>query len=130
MSIFNDQHEFMRLAEQTIDKPDESQFNRYIHHIEEEWNELKEADQASDVVATLDALADIIVVSAGALISIVGKDRAQAVFDAVHAANLRKVVGGRVDRSDGQIGKPAGWHGPGGTLKRIGINAGLIDEGK
>jgi predicted HAD superfamily Cof-like phosphohydrolase len=118
----------MELAEQTTTKLDREQADRYIHHVQEEFNELLAAEASGDPVELLDALTDLIVVSAGALISLVGPERAEGCWDAVYSANLRKVAGGRVNRPDGQIGKPGGWHGPGRMLENIAVDAGLMDE--
>jgi predicted HAD superfamily Cof-like phosphohydrolase len=128
LNIFEDQAGFMELAEQTIDKLDREQADRYVHHCNEEFNELLAAEASGDQVELLDALTDLIVVSAGALISLVGPERAEGCWDAVYSANLRKVSGGRVYRPDGQLGKPEGWHGPSRVLENIAQDAGLLDE--
>jgi len=120
----------MKLAEQTIDKVDREQADRYIHHVQEEFNELLHAEASGDPIERLDALTDLIVVSAGALISLVGAERAEGCWDAVYSANLRKVAGGRVNRPDGQVGKPENWHGPQRILENIAQDAGLMDEDK
>jgi predicted HAD superfamily Cof-like phosphohydrolase len=118
----------MELAEQTIDELDREQADRYVHHVQEEFNELLHAEASGDPIERLDALTDLIVVAAGALISLVGPERAAGCWDAVHAANMRKVGGGRVYRPDGQIGKPDNWHGPERILENIAVAAGLMDE--
>ena len=113
MSFDTDQREFMTLAGQSTDRINMPQAVRYIRHIAEEANETSDAYDDGDFVKTVDGLVDTIVVCLGALWSL-GIDPAKA-WDAVHAANMRKVdgsLGPVVKRPDGQVGKPDGWFGP------------------
>jgi predicted HAD superfamily Cof-like phosphohydrolase len=138
MSIFSDQGQFMTLAEQTTDGLDYSQFGRYADHVQEEAKELAGAIRNidEDPVEVIDALVDTIVVSAGALISLIGVNGAERAWSAVLGSNFRKVLGapnqeeGIHYREDGQIDKPPGWISPKDRLERIAQEAGLIDDGK
>ena len=63
------------------------------------------------MVKALDGAVDTIVVAIGFICSM-GIDPNKA-WAAVNAANMRKVVDGKVyRRDDGQIGKPPLWYGP------------------
>ena len=112
-----DQALFMEAGGQTVTGHNQAQADRYLHHIHEEVTELWR-DHGVDKVKALDGAVDTIVVCLGYLISI-GIDPRKA-WDAVHAANMRKVVDGKLyRREDGQIGKPPGWYGPEEELKAL-----------
>lgn len=126
MSTFvMDQAQFMIAAEQTVTSWNIDQAERYANHIKEEARELKEAFDEKDYVKAVDGAVDSIVVALGFLLSLgVSPYRA---WDAVHAANMRKVDGSCGDmvwRPDGQLGKPINWYGPEPELKT------LVDEVK
>lgn len=108
-----DQTKFMELAGQTTDQWNLEQTARYLNHIDEEADEIKQATADQDFVKLLDGLIDICVVSTGAIRSLgIDPDRA---WQAVMRANYSKVdgtYGPIVYRGDQQIGKPAGWYGP------------------
>lgn len=122
MSWADDQKEFMQAGDQTTDKWNMVQCDRYIHHVVEEASELLEAREAENGTKMVDALIDTIVVAIGALWSLgVNPDDAWA---EVHAANMRKVINGHVcRRADGQIGKPPGWYGPEAGLTELVVEA-------
>ena len=137
--IFTDQAQFMTLAGQTTDGLDYGQFGRYADHVQEEAKELAGSIQAldEDPVEVIDALVDTIVVSAGALISLIGVEGARRAWKTVLTANFKKILGsphqensGIHYRTDGQVGKPPGWISPKADLERIAQEAGLIDDGK
>jgi len=111
MSEGKRQAEFMVAGGQTVSAWNIEQFERYLNHIEEEALELRSDYEAGDWVKVLDALMDIKVVCNGASHSLgVDPDKGMEIVD---AANMRKVVDGKVyRRPDGQIGKPEGWYGP------------------
>lgn len=79
----------------------------------EEFNEYQEAVANRDIVATADAIADIIYIAVGTALEFgIPLDR---VWDEVQRSNMAKVdpVTGRVlRRVDGKILKPDGWRGP------------------
>ena len=130
--IFKDQDRFMALGGQVVDKLDIEQFDRYMAHVKEAFiDELVKARENSDWSKVVDGLVDTIVVSAGALISLLGRDGAEAAWDAVHCANMSKVDGslGPIRwRSDGQVGKPDGFVGPEANIESLCFKAGLVDK--
>ena len=129
--IFKDQEKFMALGGQVVGALDLDQFDRYHRHISEEVQETFNAVADEDWSKAVDGLVDTIVVSAGALISLLGRDGAEAAWDAVHCANMSKVDGslGPIRwRSDGQVGKPENWVGPEANIESLCFKAGLIDK--
>lgn len=111
--IFNDQHKFMRASGQSVDQYSPQQYDMYCGLIREEVSELAEALESGDRIQQLDALIDILVVTAGALHSL-GVD-APGAWKEVMRSNFAKVdpVTGRVQRrEDGKILKPADWEPP------------------
>lgn len=108
--VFEDQRKFMRACGQTIDEFNQRQYDLYRELIREEMQELIDAQ---DRVEQLDALIDIMVVTAGALHSL-GVD-APGAWKEVMRSNFAKVdpITGRVNRrEDGKILKPANWEPP------------------
>lgn len=79
----------------------------------EEFNEYQEAVANRDIVATADAIADIIYIAVGTALEFgIPLDR---VWDEVQRSNMAKVdpVTGKVrKRFDGKVEKPRGWRGP------------------
>lgn len=111
--IFGDQRKFMRACGQTVDGFNEEQFNLYTRLIGEEVDELWEANAAADRVECLDALIDILVVTAGALHSL-GVD-SEGAWKEIMRSNFDKVDErtGKVNkREDGKVLKPANWEPP------------------
>ena len=88
--------------------PDSGTVALRINLIEEEVDELKAALAEEDLVATADALADLLYVTYGTAVSF-GVD-IRPVFDEVHRANMTKEGG--PTRADGKILKPDGWVPP------------------
>lgn len=130
MSIFEQQCRFMVLGGQKNGGSVE-QALKYLDHLDEELNEIYKAAKATNIVGIVDGLVDSIVVASGALISLLGADGAQQAWDAVMDANMAKVDGrhGPVRwRDDGQIGKPAGWHGPELELAKIIERTGIAEQ--
>jgi predicted HAD superfamily Cof-like phosphohydrolase len=111
--IFSDQRKFMRASGQTTDTYNEDQFRMYCDLVREEVEELIAAQTAGDEVEQLDALIDIMVVTAGALHSL-GVD-AEGAWKEVMRSNFAKVdprTGKVTRREDGKVLKPAGWEPP------------------
>jgi predicted HAD superfamily Cof-like phosphohydrolase len=112
-NIFNDQKKFMKACGQSIDVYNQQQFDLYVSLIDEEYNELKTAISEQDRVEQLDALIDILVVTAGALHSLgVNPDGA---WKEVMRSNFDKVdkrTGLVRKREDGKVLKPQGWEPP------------------
>ena len=106
---FRDQEKFMRACDQSV-TGDQAQFDMYMDLIDEEYKELKDAD---DDVETLDALIDILVVTIGAIHS-AGWD-AEGAWKEVMATNFAKIdrdTGKVRKREDGKVLKPVGWTPP------------------
>jgi hypothetical protein len=113
MSVFKDQEKFMSACDQSVGTFNESQFNLYTKLIAEEVDELWEANSAGDRVECLDALIDIMVVTAGAIHSL-GAD-GDGAWNEVMRTNFAKIdsVTGKVrKRDDGKVLKPEGWTPP------------------
>jgi predicted HAD superfamily Cof-like phosphohydrolase len=111
--IFSDQRKFMRACGQTTDTYNEDQFQMYCDLIQEESQELITARVASDEVEQLDALIDIMVVTAGALHSL-GVD-AEGAWKEVMRSNFAKIdprTGRVTRRDDGKVLKPENWEPP------------------
>ena len=111
--VLSDQKQFMTACGQTVDTYNTDQFHLYKSLIGEEVSELIHAIQINDRTEQLDALIDILVVTAGALHSL-GVD-SEAAWDEVMRTNFAKVdpVTGKVKRrEDGKILKPDGWQPP------------------
>jgi predicted HAD superfamily Cof-like phosphohydrolase len=111
--IFSDQRKFMRVCGQTTDTYNEDQFRMYCDLIQEEAQELLTAQAAGDEVEQLDALIDIMVVTAGALHSL--GVNADGAWKEVMRSNFAKVdprTGKVTRREDGKVLKPAGWEPP------------------
>lgn len=83
--------------------------------IQEELQEYAEAVGQQDIVKVADAVADLLYVVLGTAIEH-GID-IDPIFDAVHAANMRK-AGGRKNEFGKWI-KPEGWAGPEPEIKAI-----------
>jgi predicted HAD superfamily Cof-like phosphohydrolase len=110
---FRDQEKFMRACDQTTDVWNQEQFDLYVNLIEEEFKELKEAIAAGDRVEILDALEDIMVVTAGAIHS-AGMD-GEGGWKEVMQTNFAKIdkeTGKVRKREDGKVLKPVGWTPP------------------
>ena len=108
--IFEDQRKFMRACGQTVDEFNAQQFDLYRELIREETQELSDAHTA---VEQLDALIDILVVTAGAIHSM-GVD-APGAWKEVMRSNFAKIdprTGRVTRREDGKILKPANWEPP------------------
>jgi predicted HAD superfamily Cof-like phosphohydrolase len=112
-NVFEDQTKFMVACDQTVCEWNQSQFDMYHTLIKEEVSELQEAINNIDRVEILDALIDIIVVTAGAINST--GSNAQGAWDEVMKTNFAKVdpVTGKVKKRDaGKVLKPEGWKAP------------------
>jgi predicted HAD superfamily Cof-like phosphohydrolase len=112
-NIFRDQEKFMKACDQTTDVWNENQFDLYVNLIEEEFKELKEAIAAGDRVEILDALEDIMVVTAGAMHS--GGFNGEGGWKEVMRTNFAKIdkeTGKVRKREDGKVLKPLGWSPP------------------
>lgn len=110
---FRDQEKFMKACDQTVEGFNQEQFKLYINLIEEEFKELKEAINNNDMLETLDALEDILVVTIGAIHS-AGMD-GEGGWKEVMRTNFAKIdkeTGKVRKREDGKVLKPLGWTPP------------------
>ena len=110
---FKDQERFMQACDQTTDKWNQAQFDLYVDLIREEVRELEEAIVEGNRKEILDALEDIMVVTAGAMHSM-GAD-GEGGWNEVMRTNFAKIdpVTGKVrKREDGKVLKPEGWQPP------------------
>jgi predicted HAD superfamily Cof-like phosphohydrolase len=110
---FRDQEKFMKACDQTVEGFNADQFTLYVNLIEEEFKELVEAINNNDNVEVLDALLDIMVVTAGAIHSM-GAD-GEGGWKEVMKTNFAKVdkeTGKVRKREDGKVLKPQGWTPP------------------
>ena len=79
--------------------------------LKEEFLEYKQAENTNDIVEIADALADMVYIIAGTAHKY--GINLEAVFDEVHASNMKKFPNGKVlRRPDGKITKPEGWQPP------------------
>jgi predicted HAD superfamily Cof-like phosphohydrolase len=112
-NIFKDQKSFMTACDQSIDKFHSDQFTMYTRLINEECTELAEAIAANDNIEILDALIDILVVTAGAIASI-GAD-GEGAWNEVIRSNMSKIdaaTGKVLKREDGKVLKPESFSPP------------------
>lgn len=120
---FRDQEKFMRACDQSVDGSNQDQFQMYLRLIKEEFDELQVAQGIDlvtgeqtgpvDLVETLDALLDIVVVTIGAIHS-AGMD-GEGGWKEVMSTNFAKVdkeTGKVRKREDGKVLKPLGWKAP------------------
>lgn len=112
-NVFRDQAKFMNACGQTVGTRNPDQFDLYVKLIEEEVSELQTAVDNNDLVAQLDALIDIMVVTVGAVQSL-GAD-GEGAWKEVMSTNFAKIdsLSGLVrKREDGKVLKPVGWRPP------------------
>jgi predicted HAD superfamily Cof-like phosphohydrolase len=112
-NVFKDQTKFMTACDQTVCEWNESQLSMYHTLIKEETRELQEAFDLNDRVEILDALIDIIVVTAGAINSMGANG--EAAWDEVMRTNFAKIdpeTGKVKKRQDGKVLKPDNWKAP------------------
>jgi len=108
--IFKDIDKFAIACDQP---PSESNYKMYIDLIREEFNELQEAVENDDKLEQLDALIDIMVVTAGAIRA--GNMNGPGAWKEVMDTNFAKIdpTTGKVNkREDGKVLKPEGWQPP------------------
>jgi predicted HAD superfamily Cof-like phosphohydrolase len=110
---FRDQEKFMRACDQSVEDLNADQFYLYVNLIKEEVEELAVALSNDDRLETLDALTDILVVTIGAIHSMVAD--AEGAWKEVMATNFAKIdreTGKVRKREDGKVLKPVGWVSP------------------
>jgi predicted HAD superfamily Cof-like phosphohydrolase len=112
-NIFKDQTKFMIACDQTVCEWNKPQLDMYHNLIKEEVQELQEAFDDSDKVEVLDALIDILVVTAGAINSMGANG--EAAWNEVMRTNFAKIdlqTGKVKKRIDGKVLKPDNWQPP------------------
>ena len=120
---FRDQEKFMKACDQSVDGSNQAQFEMYLGLIKEEYDELLVAQGFNletgektgpvDMIETLDALLDIVVVTIGAMHS--AGMNAEGGWKEVMKTNFAKVdkeTGKVRKREDGKVLKPQGWTPP------------------
>lgn len=110
---FKDQEKFMKACDQSTSEFNQDQFDLYVNLIDEEFKELREAIAAGDRKEMLDALLDIMVVTAGAIHSagFEGEGGWKEVMR-TNFAKIDKETGKVRKREDGKVLKPLGWTPP------------------
>jgi len=109
-NIFKDVDTFATACDQP---PSEDNYKMYLNLIDEEVSELVAAVAANDRVEQLDALLDILVVTAGAIRA--GGFDGEGGWKEVMDTNFAKVdpeTGKVTKRADGKVLKPEGWKAP------------------
>ena len=88
--------------------PDNQERELRMRLMKEEVNEYNKAEDNSDLTNLAVELADIIYIACGTAVSYgIPLDD---VFNAIHQANMNKLIDGKViRREDGKIKKPEGW---------------------
>jgi predicted HAD superfamily Cof-like phosphohydrolase len=112
-TVLDDQERFMAACGQTTFEENMNQFFLYIDLIKEELAELEQAVGDQNKTEQLDALLDIMVVCAGALLS--RKWDCHGGWAEVVRSNMAKVdpvTCKVIKRADGKILKPEGWTPP------------------
>lgn len=102
---------------------DESRFKRSIVWMREE---IKELEQADNLVDQVDALTDLAYFVIGFFVAM-GVDF-KLIFEIVHLANMRKVETQVRYREDGKVAKPDNWESPESEIA-MALNV-IIDEAK
>ncbi|MDC7087824.1 hypothetical protein [Corynebacterium pseudodiphtheriticum] len=117
---------FMKAGGQTIGQQDSSieelgsYFLRVDEEVDEIWYAIKAARQSKVEIA--DGYADTIYAAMTGLLNLVGREKAERIFQAVVDANTTKIDGslGPVRRDEnGKILKPEGFVPPNQTIKEI-----------
>lgn len=112
-NIFQDQTKFMIACDQSVCEWNEKQLDMYHTLIKEETKELQEAFDTNDRTEILDALIDILVVTAGAINSMGANG--EAAWNEVMKTNFAKIdseTGKVKKREDGKVLKPDNWQPP------------------
>lgn len=116
--------EFMEAGGQVVGQKDWSVSERYSYQerVHSECRETFDAVIKSDYVEIADGYADVIYAAMTGLLNLVGREKAEQIFQAVVDANSSKVDGslGPVRRDkNGKILKPAGFVPPNQKIKEI-----------
>lgn len=107
--ILNDQKEFMLAAGQFVHEQAgiaNVQSDLYSALIDEEYEEIMAVSDFNEFVKEI---CDLLVVTAGMLISMIGYEKAEKAWELVHASNMAKTTGTVEKREDGKVLKSAEW---------------------
>lgn len=117
---------FMEAGDQTIGQENAKYIHRYrwpyLNRVDDELTETCHAIADDDEVEIADGYADIIYAAMTGLLNLAGREKAEAIFQAVVDANTTKIDGslGPVRRDEnGKILKPAGFVPPNQKIKEI-----------
>ena len=106
--IFELQSDFMFKAGQEVCfNKFYSQLHLYEKLVKEESCEFEEVEEHNHESAK--EACDILVVTAGYLVSLLGKEKAQKAYELVHASNMVKLQGKIEKREDGKVLKSPEW---------------------
>ncbi len=111
MSIFDDQHEFLKASDCAGISVENERL--YASLIDEEYNEFTEEEfylgDKGGANSVKEAL-DLIYVAAGYLNVCIGVDKAEKCWDALQTNNMSKTVDGKLVKNDaGKVIKPEGY---------------------
>jgi len=110
--ILNDQKKFMLSAGQFVHEQvdtNNAQSDMYGQLVIEEFEEMYGASDSEDICEFIKETCDLLVVTAGMLISMIGYEKSEKVWGLVHASNMAKTVGNIEKREDGKVLKSAEW---------------------
>jgi len=113
--VFQDVADFHKRIIEWAPEPSPSLINpafilERFKFMDEELNEFITAGLSGDITGAADGLADIIYVAVGTMY-LMGLP-SQAIWDAVHTANMKKVRGQTKRGNKFDAAKPEGWVGP------------------
>ena len=116
MSYFDDVKHFHVFFERRVGSepalPDRDDQELRLLLVWEEYEELRLAHDAEDIIEIADAIADLIYVACG--MAVAYGIPLNEVWDEVHSSNMRKVDsrGRPIFREDGKVLKPVNWKAP------------------
>ena len=111
-SLFADQEEFMKAGDAAIASTEVSAEMLAVELIEEEFEEFMDENcyLSTGNLNSLKEAIDLIYVCCQYMNTVVGAEKAQKLWDTVHAHNMSKTQGGKlIKRADGKILKPEGF---------------------
>lgn len=107
--ILNDQKEFMLAAGQFVHEQAgiaNVQSDLYSNLVDEEFHEVVRSTEFNELIKET---CDLLVVTAGMLISMLGYEKAEKAWELVHASNMAKTISVIEKREDGKVLKSAEW---------------------
>ena len=107
--ILNDQKEFMLAAGQFVHEQAgiaNVQSDLYSNLVDEEFHEVVRSAEFNELIKET---CDLLVVTAGMLISMLGYEKAEKAWELVHASNMEKTTGVIEKREDGKVLKSTEW---------------------